>query len=106
MSRRERVEAVLRAAAFNGECWLSFRELVRRAGFAASERQALMHQIGRWERTGKLRIDRTLGWTRYRYALVTPGEWELTMTQFAVASAHGFEALTAPPQQKGEVRGE
>jgi hypothetical protein len=103
---KERVTAALRDAAFAGESWLSLSELRKAAGVEPQRYKQLGTRLDDWEQRGDIRVDRSRGQKRRRFALITPEELELRLTQFVVGAKHGVDALadrlSTPPSSGGK----
>jgi hypothetical protein len=94
-TKAERILSVVREASQNGASWVTLADLRSRADFRPEDYNALGVVLARMERRGEIAVDRSLGFHRRRFALMTPGELERLLTQFALLAKFDFDALTA-----------
>jgi hypothetical protein len=91
---KSQIERVLRQAIWSGEHWVARPDLFARMGWVHG-RDRLELTLRGLELSGAIRTSRLDGRRRPKYALCTPGEFELLLTQIGVANRYGFAALTS-----------
>jgi hypothetical protein len=88
---------VLRAAIREGAAWVPMADLV--AAVRPENQNSFGVALWNMEGRGQVRVDRSLGRKRRRFALFTPGEVELLLTQLNVYTNFSPEWLLYPAPQ-------